>query len=123
VQGDAHPAERESEAVIRNGSGFVVLHAGGYDEFAFAAASDAKAADGGTAGTAGGRVRAPMPGKIAKVAVQAGDAVAAHALLIVLEAMKMEHRIEAPGAGTVRELHVRQGDVVAAGAPLVELSA
>jgi 3-methylcrotonyl-CoA carboxylase alpha subunit len=123
VQGDVHPAERESEAVLRSGNGFVVVHASGYDEFTFADAANSQAAGGGGGGIAGGRVRAPMPGKIAKVAVQTGDAVAANALLIVLEAMKMEHRIEAPGAGTVRELHVRQGDVVAAGAPLVELSA
>ena len=43
------------------------------------------------------------------------------ALLIVLEAMKMEHRIEAPSAGTVREVRVKPGDVVAGGALLVTL--
>ncbi len=48
-----------------------------------------------------GRVTAPMPGKIVKVAVREGDTVAERDLLIVLEAMKMEHRIEA-SAGAQR---------------------
>jgi propionyl-CoA carboxylase alpha chain len=45
---------------------------------------------------------APMPGKIVKIAVgREGDAVEEHALLVVLEAMKMEHRIEASAGATV----------------------
>ncbi len=68
-----------------------------------------------------GDVSAPMPGKIVSVAVQAGSSVALHDLLVVLEAMKMEHRIEAPVAGTVSALHVATGDVVAAGVPLVTI--
>jgi 3-methylcrotonyl-CoA carboxylase alpha subunit len=70
-----------------------------------------------------GDVSAPMPGKIVSVAVQAGSNVALHELLVVLEAMKMEHRIEAPVAGTVSTLHVATGDLVAAGAPLVTIGA
>jgi 3-methylcrotonyl-CoA carboxylase alpha subunit len=70
-----------------------------------------------------GDVTAPMPGKIVSVAVQAGSTVALHDLLVVLEAMKMEHRIEAPLAGTVNALHVASGDVVAAGAPLLTIGA
>jgi 3-methylcrotonyl-CoA carboxylase alpha subunit len=70
-----------------------------------------------------GDVTAPMPGKIVSVAVQAGSNVALHELLVVLEAMKMEHRIEAPVAGTVSTLHVATGDLVAAGAPLVTIGA
>ena len=70
----------------------------------------------------GGDVRAPMPGKIVSVAVQAGATVSLHALLVVLEAMKMEHRIEAPLAGTVIALHVTQGETVTAGAPLVTIA-
>jgi 3-methylcrotonyl-CoA carboxylase alpha subunit len=73
------------------------------------------------AGAGDGRVIAPMPGKIVKIAVKAGDRVAAHAPLLVLEAMKMEHRIEASQAATVGAVLVREGDVVASGAPLVEL--
>ena len=51
-----------------------------------------------------------MPGKIVKIAVKDRDTVAMHDLLIVLEAMKMEHRIEAPGEGTVGAIHVREGE-------------
>jgi biotin carboxyl carrier protein len=64
-----------------------------------------------------------MPGKIVKVAVAPGASVEEHALLIVLEAMKMEHRIEATGAGTVGAVLVSEGQIVAGGAPLVELRA
>jgi 3-methylcrotonyl-CoA carboxylase alpha subunit len=70
-----------------------------------------------------GSVSAPMPGKIVSVAVQSGEDVKLHDLLVVLEAMKMEHRIEAPVAGTVGAVHVVAGDVVAAGAPLVTIGA
>ncbi len=79
-------------------------------------------AGGGGAGGGDGSITAPMPGKIVKIAVREGDAVEERALLIVLEAMKMEHRIEASVAATVRSVLVREGDVVAGGAPLVELA-
>ncbi len=68
-----------------------------------------------------GRVTAPMPGKIVKIAVRKNDVVDEHALLIVLEAMKMEHRIEAPAAGQVAAVLVGEGDIVAAGASLIDL--
>jgi 3-methylcrotonyl-CoA carboxylase alpha subunit len=79
----------------------------------------ATAAHGGAAGN--GRVTAPMPGKIVKVAVREGDAVEERALLIVLEAMKMEHRIEASAAAQVKSVLVKEGEIVAAGAPLAVL--
>jgi 3-methylcrotonyl-CoA carboxylase alpha subunit len=72
-------------------------------------------------GGGNGRIVAPMPGKIVKVAVRDGDAVSTHDLLIVLEAMKMEHRIEAPGDGTVGAIHVREGEIVPADTVLIEL--
>jgi 3-methylcrotonyl-CoA carboxylase alpha subunit len=68
-----------------------------------------------------GSVSAPMPGKIASVAVRPDSTVAIGDLLVVLEAMKMEHRIEAPIDGTVSAVHVAAGDVVAAGAALVAI--
>ncbi len=72
-------------------------------------------------GAASGDVTAPMPGKIVSVAVVAGAAVEERAPLVVLEAMKMEHRIEAPVAGTVREVRVKPGELVAGGATLVTI--
>ena len=68
-----------------------------------------------------GSISAPMPGKIVSVAVKAGESVNPRDLLVVLEAMKMEHRIEAPLAGTVSAIHVAAGDLVAAGAALVTI--
>jgi biotin carboxyl carrier protein len=64
-----------------------------------------------------------MPGKVLSIGVREGDRVEARALLVVLEAMKMEHRIEAPAAGTVAELFVTPGELVTGGAPLVQLRA
>ncbi|MBV9104250.1 MAG: ATP-grasp domain-containing protein [Candidatus Eremiobacteraeota bacterium] len=66
-------------------------------------------------------VIAPMPGKIVKVMVREGDDVAERDLLVVLEAMKMEHRIEAPHAGKVRRVEVAPGALVSSGAMLVEI--
>jgi 3-methylcrotonyl-CoA carboxylase alpha subunit len=63
----------------------------------------------------------PMPGKIGKISIRAGDIVHAHDLLLTLEAMKMEHRIEAPRSGTVRTVHVLPGALVTKGALLLEL--
>jgi propionyl-CoA carboxylase alpha chain len=65
-------------------------------------------------GVAGG-LAAPMPGTVLAVHVAAGDTVAGGQLLMIVEAMKMEHRITAPHPGTVREVRARQGDQVAAG--------
>jgi acetyl/propionyl-CoA carboxylase alpha subunit len=72
-------------------------------------------------GGGNGRIVAPMPGKIVKIAVRDGDTVSAHDLLLVLEAMKMEHRIEASGDGTVGAIHVREGEIVSGDTLLIEL--
>ncbi|CAN5406092.1 biotin carboxylase N-terminal domain-containing protein [soil metagenome] len=65
-----------------------------------------------------GSLLAPMPGAVRQVAVATGDVVAEGDLLLVLEAMKMEHRVTAPTAGTVTEVGVSVGDQVQAGAVL-----
>jgi propionyl-CoA carboxylase alpha chain len=72
------------------------------------------------AGSHGG-LAAPMPGKVLSVMVKEGQSVERGQLLLVLEAMKMEHRIDAPWAGTVKTLNVAEGDQVANGAMLVVL--
>jgi propionyl-CoA carboxylase alpha chain len=56
-----------------------------------------------------------MPGTVVRVSVQQGDQVEAGAELLVLEAMKMEHRVLANNAGTVTELLVEQAQQVNAG--------
>jgi len=63
---------------------------------------------------AGGLV-APMPGTVLAVHVGPGDAVAQGQLLMIVEAMKMEHRVTAPRAGTVTEVRARPGDQVNGG--------
>jgi propionyl-CoA carboxylase alpha chain len=63
----------------------------------------------------------PLPGVVRRVAVRAGERVEGGAVLVVIEAMKTEHRIAAPRAGTVRRVLVAEGHEVAAGAAVVEL--
>ncbi|KNZ31656.1 MAG: hypothetical protein AD742_16950 [Methylibium sp. NZG] len=67
-------------------------------------------------------LRAPMHGRVTQVLAEAGATVEAGALLLVMEAMKMEHRIHAPHAGTVKSLLARAGEQVAARQLLVELT-
>ena len=76
----------------------------------------------GSSGTEdeGGLV-APMPGKVLEVLVAQGDVVEAGTPLMVLEAMKMEHRIVAAADGTVVAVHYEPGDQVAQGAVLLDL--
>jgi acetyl/propionyl-CoA carboxylase alpha subunit len=69
-----------------------------------------------------GHLRAPMPGHVLDVRVATGDRVEAGAVLVVLEAMKMEHSMVAPWAGTVIELPVKPGDRVEEGAELARLA-
>ncbi len=70
----------------------------------------------------GGRLTAPMPGKVVSFAVKAGDKVKAGQALAVMEAMKMEHTISAPKDGVVLELLYAPGDQVCDGAELLKLS-
>jgi 3-methylcrotonyl-CoA carboxylase alpha subunit len=79
-------------------------------------------AHAGEAAAEGGRLTAPMPGKVVSFAVQAGDAVKKGQPLAVMEAMKMEHTIAAPADGTVDELLYAPGDQVAEGAELLKIS-
>jgi 3-methylcrotonyl-CoA carboxylase alpha subunit len=71
---------------------------------------------------AGGKLTAPMPGKLLAFNVSVGDKVVAGQALAVMEAMKMEHTVAAPSQGTVEELLYAPGDQVTEGAPLLRLS-
>jgi 3-methylcrotonyl-CoA carboxylase alpha subunit len=66
---------------------------------------------------------APMPGRVIALRVAEGDAVEAHATLVVIEAMKMEHAVVSPIAGTLTRLAVREGEQVQRGGVLAEVSA
>jgi biotin carboxyl carrier protein len=78
-----------------------------------------------TAGSSAARgpatVRAPMPGLVVRVLVEAGQEVAAGAGLVVLEAMKMENELKAPAAGVVGAIKVGAGEPVEKGQVLIEL--
>ena len=75
----------------------------------------------GEAPAEGGRLTAPMPGKVVSFAVKAGDVVKKGQALAVMDAMKMEHTIAAPMDGVVAELLYAAGDQVVEGAELLKL--
>ncbi|MDE2571279.1 MAG: 3-methylcrotonyl-CoA carboxylase [bacterium] len=118
-----HDGRRTSATGSVDAEGVMLAFDGASYDFVFAAPpSPADLHHGGASAGEGQRtLSAPMPGKILKVAVSAGATVEERQLLVVLEAMKMEHRIEAPGAARVVAVKVREGELVTAGAPLVEL--
>ncbi|HEV3367176.1 MAG TPA: biotin/lipoyl-containing protein, partial [Acidimicrobiales bacterium] len=66
-----------------------------------------------------GSALAPMPGSVVRVAIKEGDTVEAGQVLVVLEAMKMEHTVHAASSGTVTEVSVEEGDQVETGRILV----
>ena len=70
-----------------------------------------------------GATRSPMPGVVVAVAVEEGAQVAEGAVLVTVEAMKMEHRVTAPQAGTVTEVRVAAGQQVDADQVLVVVEA
>ena len=71
----------------------------------------------------GGRLTAPMPGKLIAFLAKAGDTVTKGQPLAVMEAMKMEHTISSPRDGKVAELLFAIGDQVTDGAELLKLEA
>ncbi|WP_300652595.1 acetyl/propionyl/methylcrotonyl-CoA carboxylase subunit alpha [Pseudomonas sp.] len=74
-------------------------------------------------GAGSGKVKAPMDGSIVEVLVEQGSPVSKGQLLLVLEAMKMEHSLNASIDGVVRRVDVRQGDQVKNRQLLVEIEA
>jgi 3-methylcrotonyl-CoA carboxylase alpha subunit len=76
-----------------------------------------------SASAASGGLTTPLPGVVVAVKVTEGQTVAAAEVLMVIEAMKMEHAIIAPHAGTVQAVHFAAGDRVSEGSALLELTA
>ena len=64
-------------------------------------------------------VRSPIPGRLIKLLVKAGDTVASGQTMVVLEAMKMENELAAPRAGRIAEVRCAEGTAVEAGQDLV----
>jgi biotin carboxyl carrier protein len=71
--------------------------------------------------SADGRIKAPIPGQIARVLVAVGDQVEVGQSLMILEAMKMENHVRAPRAGRVEQLNVAAGQAVTLHALLAEI--
>lgn len=65
-------------------------------------------------------IKAPMPGLIINMKVQAGDSVKAGDPLLILEAMKMENMLKSPGDGVVKSVKVKKGDTVEKNQVLIE---
>jgi biotin carboxyl carrier protein len=67
------------------------------------------------------RVKAPMPGKVTKLAVSVGEKVRRNQTLVIVEAMKMENEIKTSIDGVVAKIHVAAGDLVDAEKTLIEI--
>jgi acetyl/propionyl-CoA carboxylase alpha subunit len=118
--GERLEAIRSGQSLVRirahrDGKRVLVWCAGSVHEFRRAAGRVA------AAGEASGDLLAPMPGRVRRVFLGAGEKVGRGDVLLILEAMKMEHAIRAPRDGTVVKMHYGEGDLVEAGAVLAEI--
>ena len=68
-----------------------------------------------------GGMTAPMPGKVLEILCKVGDQVEVGQTLIVMEAMKMEHRIAANESGVIVSIHHEVGEQVDAGSTLIDI--
>lgn len=104
-----------SGTVVRDGEHFHVFSQGVHTDLHY---SDALAHAGETE-TEGGRLTAPMPGKIVAVLVAKAQEVKKGDALLIMEAMKMEHTISAPHDGVIDDVLYAIGDQVTEGAQLL----
>jgi len=111
-----HEGRRMRLAVVRTARGVWVGWPGGSRFFGPERAETA-AGPGAPA-----EVRAPMTGRVVKVAVVPGRVVKTDDLLLILQAMKMEYRLTAPRDGVVERITCAEGDMVDLGATLVALA-
>ena len=82
-----------------------------------------QAGHAGTETMANGLVEAPMTGTVLKLPVMPGSDVKAGETVVILTAMKMEHKLLAGITGQVTEVHVKEGDTVDQGAVLLRIEA
>ncbi|MFC5475024.1 acetyl-CoA carboxylase biotin carboxylase subunit [Paraherbaspirillum soli] len=108
-----------SGTVVRDGEQFHVFSEGSHFTLGYAD----PLAHAGEVEAEGGRLTAPMPGKIVAVLVKQGEQVKKGAPLLIMEAMKMEHTITAPSDGLVEEVLYAVGDQVTEAAQLLAFKA
>jgi biotin carboxyl carrier protein len=130
---DAIEVSSNIYSILMNGRAFdvataptaegVLVRCGAYEFHALV--SDPRAWRGGRGALFGAegkqKVIAPMPGKIVRILVNAGQTVENDQGLLVVEAMKMQNEIRAPKAGKIERIYVREGQAVAAGEALVTI--
>ena len=68
-----------------------------------------------------GGLVAPMPGKVVEIKVKKGSSIKKGDTLVILEAMKMEHKVLAPDNGKIKEVLIKENEQVENGATLVVL--
>ena len=120
VVGDhsAPPWERRTIRVVGESNPLYVLHDMRQTELRWPT-FDASAADEGSNGSS---IRAPIIGRVAKLFVAKGTAVAKGDRVAVVEAMKMEHVLHAPRDGTIEKIAVKEGEQVVLGAVIATLA-
>jgi len=106
---------RRRVTVLRRGCALTLIDAGHVTELALEDHEAATVDDE----VPGGRLTAPMPGRVLAVMVEPGATVRRGQPLLTLEAMKMEHTITAPADGTVLEVCFRVDDAVIEGQELI----
>jgi pyruvate carboxylase subunit B len=117
VNGKAYAVEVKGDKAVVNGQTYDIAVKDGVETSAPAA--------GGTVAheSADSKpVKAPMPGKVVRIPVKAGEHVSAGGVILVIEAMKMEVEIKAPAAGTVSSIAVNVGDQVNAGQDVASIN-
>jgi biotin carboxyl carrier protein len=129
---DFQPAGRDFASLIVDGRSYeagIVRRPDGYTVALTGATFDVELKDATRGEGASSRARhagpiritAPMPGKLVRLLVEAGQQVEAGQGLLVMEAMKMENELKAPRAGRVREVHAGERQAVETGALLLVL--
>jgi 3-methylcrotonyl-CoA carboxylase alpha subunit len=113
--------EDRDEVTLHEANGGVYAFAGGRQAFVNLVDPFAKAEAGAEDGDSA--IRAPMNGRLVKVAVEEGETVEAGQRLAVVEAMKMEHALVAQHAGIVRDLDANVGDQVEMGERIMRVEA
>ena len=111
-----HDGRRIQVRVIQRGTVVFAIHAGATERLTLIEPDPSAF---GQAAETGARIVAPMPGRIVSIAVAKGDTVQPEQIVVVLEAMKMEHNIRAPSAGRIVAIHCAAGSRVNEGAELI----